>query len=149
MGTPSSVSQPMQKVRNIAARLILRAPRHQNCTPLLQQLHMLTAVHLLQLNHRFRHLLFFWATTPLQSFPLSQLFVKHTRILKLQHLNRKTHRFCTFSHFGPHIWNNYRKTSGNLLLPLPSKVNSRHFSSQNISVKHLYSTLLSVCTMCV
>ena len=73
----------------------------------------------------------------------------NTRILKLQHLNRKTHRFCTFSHFGPHIWNNYRKTSGNLLLPLSSKVNSKHFSSQNISVKHLFSTLLSVCTMCV
>ena len=41
MGTPSSVIQPMamQKVQNTAARLILRTPRHQNCTPLLQQLH--------------------------------------------------------------------------------------------------------------
>ena len=38
IGTPSCVSQPMQKVQNTAARLILRAPRHQNCTPLLQQL---------------------------------------------------------------------------------------------------------------
>ena len=149
MATPSSVSQPMQKVRNIAARLILRAPRHQNCTPLLQQLHWLTALHVLQRSHRFRPLLSFWATTPLQSFPLFPISPSNTRILKLQHLNRKTHRFCTFSHFGPHIWNNYRKTSGNLLLPPPSKVNSRHFSSQNISVKHLSSTLLSVCTMCV
>ena len=41
MGTPNSVIQPMQKVQNRAARLILRAPRHQNCTPLLQQLHWL------------------------------------------------------------------------------------------------------------
>ena len=41
MGTPNSVIQPMQKVQNTAARLILRAPRHQNCTPLLQQLHWL------------------------------------------------------------------------------------------------------------
>ena len=31
----------MQKVQNTAASLILRAPRHQNCTPLLQQLHWL------------------------------------------------------------------------------------------------------------
>ena len=29
-----------------------------------------------------------------------------TRILKLQSFNRKTHGFYTFSHFGPHIWNN-------------------------------------------
>ena len=41
MGTPNSVIQPMQKVQNTAARLILRAPRHQNCTPLLQQFHWL------------------------------------------------------------------------------------------------------------
>ena len=40
-GTPNSVIQPMQKVRNSAARLILRAPRHQHCTPFLQQLHWL------------------------------------------------------------------------------------------------------------
>ena len=43
MGTPNSVIQLMQKVQNTAACLILRAPRHQNCTPLLvlQQLHWL------------------------------------------------------------------------------------------------------------
>ena len=37
----NSVIQPMQKVQNTAARLILRAPCHQNCTPLLQELHWL------------------------------------------------------------------------------------------------------------
>ena len=36
MGTPNSIIQPMQKVQNAAARLILTAPRHQHCTPLLQ-----------------------------------------------------------------------------------------------------------------
>ena len=41
MGIPTSVIQPMQKVQNTAARLILRAPCHQNCTPLLQQRHWL------------------------------------------------------------------------------------------------------------
>ena len=41
MGTPNSAIQPMQKVQNTAARLILRAPSHQNCTPLLQQHHWL------------------------------------------------------------------------------------------------------------
>ena len=29
-----------------------------------------------------------------------------TRILKLQRINRKTHRFRAFSYFGPHIWDN-------------------------------------------
>ena len=30
-----------------------------------------------------------------------------TRMLKLHRLiNRKTHGFRTFSHFGPHVWNN-------------------------------------------
>ena len=29
-----------------------------------------------------------------------------TRLLKIQRFNRKTHGFRTFSHFGPHIWNN-------------------------------------------
>ena len=29
-----------------------------------------------------------------------------TCMLKIQHFNRKTHGFHTFSHFGPHIWNN-------------------------------------------
>ena len=32
----------------------------------------------MQRNHRFRSLLSFWAATPLQSFPLSPLFVRHT-----------------------------------------------------------------------
>ena len=54
MGTPNSVIQPMQKVQNTAARLILRALRHQNCTPLLQQLLWLSI-----LNDRFRSILSF------------------------------------------------------------------------------------------
>ena len=32
--------------------------------------------------------------------------VSDTRMLKIQRFNRETHGFCTFSHFGPHIWNN-------------------------------------------
>ena len=41
------------------------------------------------------------------------------------------------------------KTSGTLLLSLPSKVISRHFSSQNISVKPHCPSLPSVCTVYV
>ena len=43
----------------------------------------------------------------------------------------------------------FPKTSGTLLLSLPSKANSRHFSSQNISVKPHYPSILSVCTVYV
>ena len=47
-------------------------------------------LHVLQRNHRFRSLLSFWAATPLQSFPLSLLFVRHRHAqnLTLQLQNR-------------------------------------------------------------
>ena len=41
MGTPNSVIQPLQKIQNFAARLVLLAPRHHQSTPLLEKLHCL------------------------------------------------------------------------------------------------------------
>ena len=41
MGTPKSVIQPLQKIQNFAARLVLLAPRHHPSTPLLEKLHWL------------------------------------------------------------------------------------------------------------
>ena len=41
MGTPNSVIQPLQKIQNSAARLVLLAPRHHHSTPLLEKLHWL------------------------------------------------------------------------------------------------------------
>ena len=41
------------------------------------------------------------------------------------------------------------KTPGTLLLSLPSKANSRHFSSQNTPPKQRCPSPLSVCTVCV
>ena len=38
MGTPNSVIQPLQKIQNFAARLVLLAPRHHHSTPLLEKL---------------------------------------------------------------------------------------------------------------
>ena len=35
MGTSNSVIQPLQKIQNFAARLVLLAPRHHHSTPLL------------------------------------------------------------------------------------------------------------------
>ena len=38
MGTPNSVIQPLQKIQNFAARLVLLAPCHHHSTPLLEKL---------------------------------------------------------------------------------------------------------------
>ena len=40
-GTPNSVTQPLQKIQNFAARLILLAPCHHHSTPFLEKLHWL------------------------------------------------------------------------------------------------------------
>ena len=112
MGTPNSVIQPMQKVQNTSARFILRAPRHKNCTTLLQQLHWLpiserikykTACMCYNAITGFAPFIFLSCYT----FVLPALSaLRQTRMLKIQRFNRKTHGFRTFSHFGPHIWNN-------------------------------------------
>ena len=41
LGTPNSVIQPVQKIQNFAARLVLLAPRHHHSTPLTEKLHWL------------------------------------------------------------------------------------------------------------
>ena len=41
MGTPNFVIEPLQKIQNFAARLVLLAPRHHHSTPLLEKLHWL------------------------------------------------------------------------------------------------------------
>ena len=41
MGTPNSFIQPVQKIQNFAARLVLLAPHHHHSTPLLEKLHWL------------------------------------------------------------------------------------------------------------
>ena len=73
-----------------------------------------------------------------------------TRMLKIQRFNHKPHCFLTFSHSGPHIWNNLPQAIRLLLLSLPSKANSRHFSSQNIAVKpHCLHSCQFVQCVCV
>ena len=114
MGTPNSVIQPMQKVQHTAARLILRAPCHQNCTPLLQQLHWLPISE--RIKYKTACMCYNPITGSAPSYPSELLHLyspfrylrssSDTRMLKIQRFNRKTHGFRTFSHFGPHIWKN-------------------------------------------
>ena len=104
MGTPNSVIQPMQKVQNTAARLILRAPRHQNCTLLLQQLHWLPVSE--RIKNKTACMCYNAITGSAPSY-LSELLHLYspsrslrsssdTRMLKIQRFNRKTHGFRTF-----------------------------------------------------
>ena len=157
----------MQKVQNTAARLILRAPRHQNCTSRLQHLHWFPVSERIKYetacmcyntgNHRFRSLFFVVVVvvvvvvellhlySPSRSLPSSS----DTRMLKLQRFNRKPMAFTLSHTLVPTSGRISPKISGNLSFSLPSKANSRHFSSQNISVKQHCPSPLSVCTVCV
>ena len=113
MGAPNSVIQPLQKIHNFAARLVLFAPRHQHSTPLLEKLHWLPVsehikykvacmcfsaingsdpAYLCELLHDY---------TPSHTLRSSSA----THILKIQQYKCKTHGFHIFSYFGPHIWN--------------------------------------------
>ena len=105
------------------------------CQILLMDKALQNCLHVLQCNHRFRSLLSFWATTPLQSFPLSLLFVRHTHAQNSNASTAKPMAFALSHTLAPTSGTISPKTSGTLLLSLPSKANSRHSSSQNISAK--------------
>ena len=85
-----------------------------------------TCLHVLQRNPRFRLLSSFWVTTPLESFPLfSALRQTHACF------NHKTHGFRTFSHFGPHSWNNLPQDIRHSATLSSFKSKLKTFSSQN------------------
>ena len=113
MGTPNSVIQPLQKIQNFAARLVLLAPRHHNSTPLLEKLHWLPISE--RVKYKVASMCFSTINASGPAY-LSELLHVYTpsptlrsssdiHILKLQQYKRKTHGFRTFSCFGPHIWN--------------------------------------------
>ena len=108
MGAPNSVIQPLQKVQNFAARLILMAPRHHHSTPLLEKLHWLP------ISERIKYkvaCMCFHAINGSGPTYLSELLHIYTpsrtrrsssdsRVLKIQQYKRKTHGFRTFTYFG-------------------------------------------------
>ena len=112
MGTPNSVIQPLQKI-HFAARLVLLAPRHQHSTPLLEKLHWLPISELIK--YKVTCVCFSavngsgpaYLSELLHVYTLSHTLhsFSDTRMLKIQQYKCKTHGFCTFSCFGPLIWN--------------------------------------------
>ena len=156
MGSPSSIIQPMHKVRNTAAHLILRAPPHQNCTPLLQQLYWLSITEWIKYKSAcmcydkitgsapsyFSELLHLYSP----SHSLHTSSDRHAQTPTLQPQNPWLSHFLTL--WPPYLEQSPPRHQALVLLSLPSKANSRHFSSQNISVKQNCPSPLSVCTVC-
>jgi len=112
MGTPNSVTQPLQKIQNFAARLILLAPCYHHSTPFLEKLHWLPISECIKCKVTC---MCFNAINGSGPAYLSELlhvytlsftlcFSSDTHILKIQQYKWKTHGFHTFSYFGPHIW---------------------------------------------
>ena len=113
MGTPNFVIQPLQKIENFAARLVLLAPRHHHSTPLLEEKKM----HWLPISERIKYkVVCLWFSAINGSGParLSELLhfytpsrtlrsSSDTRMLKIKQYKRKNHGFRTFSCFGPHV----------------------------------------------
>ena len=136
MDTPGSVIQLMQEVQTMVARLILRAHRHLNCTPLLQQLHWLPVSE--RLKHKTACICYI-VTTGFASTYLSDLLHLYspshslrsssdTRMLKLHRFNRKTHSFRTFFTLrSSHMEQSPPRHQAHCY-SFPSKANSRHFS---------------------
>ena len=105
------LQEPSPLLGNGKEKKTFMAPRHQNCTPLLQQLHWLPISE--QIKYKTACMCYnaITGSAPSYLFELLHLY-SHSRslcsssdtcMLKIQRFNRKTHGFHIFSHFGSHI----------------------------------------------
>ena len=113
MGTPNSVIQPLQKIKNFAARLVLLAPHHHHSTLLLEKLHWFPISERIKYNvvcmcfSAINGSGLAYISELLHVYTLSRTLSSSsdTCMLEIQQYTRKTHGFHTFSCFGLHIWN--------------------------------------------
>ena len=111
MGTPNSVIQPLQKIQNFDARLVLLAfvttTQHiwKNCAGFPFQ-NILSIKSLVCVSVLLVVLVLLISLNCCMSM-LSRMLrsSSDTRMLEIQQYKRKTHGFHTFSRFGLHIWN--------------------------------------------
>ena len=145
----------MQKVQNTAAHLIFRAPCHQNCTPLQQQLHWLPISEWIKYKTACTCYNAITSFTPSYLSELLHLYSPshslrsssdtHAQIPTLQLQNPWLSHFFT-------LWPPHLEQS-------PPKLQALYYSlflqkqtediSQNISAKQHCPSPLSVCTVCV
>ena len=111
MGTPNFIIQPLQKIQNFAARLVLLAPHHHHSAPLLENCTGFPLQNVLSINS----LVCFSAINGSGPAYLSELLHVYTpsrrlrsssdtRMLKTQQYKRKTHGFRIFSCYRRLIW---------------------------------------------
>jgi hypothetical protein len=113
VGSPSSVTQPLQTVQNAAARLIFRSKKRQHITPLLHKLHWLPVEQ--RIKYKVCCLVFKVLTGSAPQY-LSDLIHSYTpsrtlrssddsRKLKPVPFNRKQHGARSFRCSAPLLWN--------------------------------------------
>ena len=149
--------------------LSLRALCHQNRTDWFLEHHAIKTAHLAYSNFTDSQLLKsrtacmihvlqynFWLCPPLSFFhvySLSTLSALHQRQASsssnTSNSATKLMAFTLSQALVPMSGTVSPKTSGTLLLYLPSKTNSKTFSSPNILIKQHCPSPLSICTMCV
>ena len=112
MGTPNVVIQPLQKIKNFAARLVLLAPRRhrswKSCTGFLFQ-DVLCIKSLVCVSTLLMVIVVLLTSELLHVYTQSRTVrsCSDTRMPKIQQHRRKIHDFHTFSCFGPPIWNSF------------------------------------------
>ena len=115
MDTPNSVIQPLQKILNFAARLVLLAPCHHHSTPLLEKLHWLPISECVKYKVACMCFIVINDSGPAYLSELLHISTpshtlrssSDTRMLTTQQYKRRTRGFRSFSCFGPHIWNSF------------------------------------------
>ena len=146
MVRPNSVIQPLQKIQNFAAILVLLSPVHHHSTPLLEKLHWLPISE--HIKYKVTCTCFSTINGSGTAY-LSELLHVYTPsctlcyssdacMLKIQQSKHKTLGFCIFSCFGPQIWNS-----------LPQ--DHRHCSTlpENLSLLTVFPTqLISIPSFC-
>ena len=164
MGTPNSVIQPLQKIQNFAARLVLLAPRHHHSTPFLEKLHWLPISEHIKYKVACMCFSAINGSGPAYLSELLHIYTpsrtlrssSDTNMLEIQQYKCKTHGFRTFSCFGPHIWNSLpqdlRHCSTLSSFKAKLKTSSAHSISilTNISTQFLLQSVCAcVCVWCV
>ena len=138
MGAPVTVVQPLQRVQNSAARLILKASRFDSSTSLLYELHWLPISE--RIKYKVACLCFniISGTAPPYLREILQLYSPSrtlrssadTRLFRIPRYKRMIHGFRSFSHYGPFIWNSlpYNIRHSSDLVLFKSKLKTHLFS---------------------
>ena len=120
MRTSNSVIQPLQKIQNFSARLVLLAPRHHHSTSLLEKLRWLPISEHIKYKVAYMCFSAINGSGPAYLSELLHVYTpsrtlhssSDTCMLEIQQYKHKTHGFHTFSCFGPHIWNSLPQDLG-------------------------------------